>query len=413
MEDAPENAAAEQQPLLHAHAAAVAGAAPAGWPALDAAAPCAAQLRRPYVRASGSGPGLVAQSSGLPLCRICLEEDDPSALEAPCRCAGTQRFAHPQCIQRWVDEKGNLTCEICGTAYRGSYTPPPPRAPPVHRLTREERIALHQILSRLAGDAPIASDDGGGRGGGRAGDGEERPGFSWSATLATCALFLLLIHGSLDAGAPGGAAAGAAGPGAGAAGAEGFAPQPGAGGGMTRLDEAGPVLSAGAGLALAVGLLLLALWLATKLLLMTVPLLVMARMWRAPGGPGDGPALRVVAVARSGGGAAAAAGGAGGVGGGAAVVAVRSAVELQHLGGGGGGGGDPPAGGDAGARHPFIIALHALSRHELRRAHHLHQPGLGAAAAEGPAARGGGDGGGAGAAAAAGGMAGGRFAGMV
>jgi hypothetical protein len=44
-----------------------------------------------------------------PLARARLrrpQDDDPSALEAPCRCAGTQRYAHPACIQRWVDEKG-------------------------------------------------------------------------------------------------------------------------------------------------------------------------------------------------------------------------------------------------------------------------------------------------------------------
>ncbi|GFR40376.1 hypothetical protein Agub_g925 [Astrephomene gubernaculifera] len=59
------------------------------------------------------------------LCRICLEEDSVSNLEQPCACAGTQKYAHHECIQRWVNEKGHLRCEICDQQYRGSFTVPP------------------------------------------------------------------------------------------------------------------------------------------------------------------------------------------------------------------------------------------------------------------------------------------------
>lgn len=76
MQDVPEDASFEQQPLLPllpgAAVGAAAGAAPAGWPSPDAAPPSAAQQRRPFLRTSGGGPTLMAQSSGLPLCRICL-----------------------------------------------------------------------------------------------------------------------------------------------------------------------------------------------------------------------------------------------------------------------------------------------------------------------------------------------------
>ncbi|KAK4763818.1 hypothetical protein SAY87_013256 [Trapa incisa] len=48
-------------------------------------------------------------------CRICHEEELESSrsLESPCACSGTVKFAHRDCIQRWCDEKGNTTCEIC------------------------------------------------------------------------------------------------------------------------------------------------------------------------------------------------------------------------------------------------------------------------------------------------------------
>ncbi|KAG2429666.1 hypothetical protein HYH02_014004 [Chlamydomonas schloesseri] len=61
-------------------------------------------------------------------CRICLEEDALSNLEVPCACAGTSKYAHRECIQRWINEKGNLRCEICDQEYRGAYTVPPPGA---------------------------------------------------------------------------------------------------------------------------------------------------------------------------------------------------------------------------------------------------------------------------------------------
>ncbi|XP_075641370.1 uncharacterized protein LOC142613070 isoform X2 [Castanea sativa] len=59
-------------------------------------------------------------------CRICHEEELQSckSLEAPCACSGTVKFAHRDCIQRWCNEKGNTTCEICLQKYEPGYTAP-------------------------------------------------------------------------------------------------------------------------------------------------------------------------------------------------------------------------------------------------------------------------------------------------
>ncbi|KAF8378449.1 hypothetical protein HHK36_029789 [Tetracentron sinense] len=46
-------------------------------------------------------------------CRICQEEDDITNLETPCACSGSLKFAHRKCVQRWCNEKGDITCEIC------------------------------------------------------------------------------------------------------------------------------------------------------------------------------------------------------------------------------------------------------------------------------------------------------------
>ncbi|KAJ9140459.1 hypothetical protein P3X46_031105 [Hevea brasiliensis] len=67
-------------------------------------------------------------------CRICQEEDSISNLEAPCACSGSLKFAHRKCVQRWCNEKGDITCEICHQPYQPGYTAPPP-PPPIEDAT--------------------------------------------------------------------------------------------------------------------------------------------------------------------------------------------------------------------------------------------------------------------------------------
>ncbi|KAK4843303.1 hypothetical protein QYF36_006563 [Acer negundo] len=59
-------------------------------------------------------------------CRICQEEDSIKNLEVPCGCSGSLKFAHRKCVQRWCNEKGDITCEICHQPYHPGYTAPPP-----------------------------------------------------------------------------------------------------------------------------------------------------------------------------------------------------------------------------------------------------------------------------------------------
>ncbi|KAG5536606.1 hypothetical protein RHGRI_024135 [Rhododendron griersonianum] len=64
-------------------------------------------------------------------CRICQEEDSIKNLETPCACSGSlklcfNQFAHRKCVQRWCNEKGDITCEICHQPYHSGYTAPPP-----------------------------------------------------------------------------------------------------------------------------------------------------------------------------------------------------------------------------------------------------------------------------------------------
>ncbi|KAG2675596.1 hypothetical protein I3760_12G012100 [Carya illinoinensis] len=61
-------------------------------------------------------------------CRICQEEDSIKNLEIPCACNGSLKFAHRKCVQRWCNEKGDITCEICHRPYQPGYTAPPPHS---------------------------------------------------------------------------------------------------------------------------------------------------------------------------------------------------------------------------------------------------------------------------------------------
>jgi len=58
-------------------------------------------------------------------CRICQEEDSIKNLERPCTCNGSLKYAHRACVQRWCNEKGDTTCEICHEQYKPGYTAPP------------------------------------------------------------------------------------------------------------------------------------------------------------------------------------------------------------------------------------------------------------------------------------------------
>ncbi|KAF7808793.1 E3 ubiquitin-protein ligase MARCH2 [Senna tora] len=59
-------------------------------------------------------------------CRICHDEDEDSNMETPCSCCGSLKYAHRRCVQRWCNEKGDTTCEICHQQFKPGYTAPPP-----------------------------------------------------------------------------------------------------------------------------------------------------------------------------------------------------------------------------------------------------------------------------------------------
>ncbi|KAG8052043.1 hypothetical protein GUJ93_ZPchr0001g31540 [Zizania palustris] len=76
-------------------------------------------------------------SVSLRQCRICHDEEEEgeegcTAMESPCGCSGSLKYAHRGCVQRWCDEKGSTLCEICLQNFEPGYTAPPKKAQPAH-----------------------------------------------------------------------------------------------------------------------------------------------------------------------------------------------------------------------------------------------------------------------------------------
>lgn len=56
-------------------------------------------------------------------CRICLENAKGSELIYPCKCSGTQKYVHENCLRIWIttskDSRATINkCEICETKYQ-------------------------------------------------------------------------------------------------------------------------------------------------------------------------------------------------------------------------------------------------------------------------------------------------------
>eukprot|EP00884_Botryococcus_braunii_P016743 jgi/Botrbrau1/3752/Bobra.0363s0029.1 len=67
------------------------------------------------------------ETACLVFCRVCHEDEHPSNCVKPCACSGSMQYAHRSCIQDWINEKGDKTCEVCCCPYSGSYDDPPAR----------------------------------------------------------------------------------------------------------------------------------------------------------------------------------------------------------------------------------------------------------------------------------------------
>ncbi|XP_076894055.1 uncharacterized protein LOC143546235 [Bidens hawaiensis] len=98
-------------------------------------------------------------SAEIIFCRICHEAEFESSkpMESPCSCSGTLKFAHRDCIQRWCDEKGNTTCEICLQKFEPGYTSPPQ----LIQNHREVSIEVHEteVISSIVDQQEMIGEE--------------------------------------------------------------------------------------------------------------------------------------------------------------------------------------------------------------------------------------------------------------
>ncbi|CAM1505049.1 Fc.00g106860.m01.CDS01 [Cosmosporella sp. VM-42] len=75
------------------------------------------------------------QDSALGICRICRGEgtaEEP--LFFPCKCSGSIKYVHQDCLMEWLSHSQKKHCELCKTSFRFTklYAPDMPQSLPVH-----------------------------------------------------------------------------------------------------------------------------------------------------------------------------------------------------------------------------------------------------------------------------------------
>lgn len=75
-------------------------------------------------------------ADGVPaICRICRgEATETEPLFYPCKCSGSIKFVHQECLMEWLSHSQKKYCELCKTSFRFTklYAPDMPQSLPVH-----------------------------------------------------------------------------------------------------------------------------------------------------------------------------------------------------------------------------------------------------------------------------------------
>ncbi|EHK21160.1 uncharacterized protein TRIVIDRAFT_180677 [Trichoderma virens Gv29-8] len=92
----------------------------------------AAQPREPTRHDDGLG---AATDTAPSICRICRGEGTPAEpLFYPCKCSGSIKYVHQDCLMEWLSHSQKKYCELCKTPFRFTklYAPDMPQSLPVH-----------------------------------------------------------------------------------------------------------------------------------------------------------------------------------------------------------------------------------------------------------------------------------------
>merc|ERR1711934_525784 len=93
-------------------------------------------------------------------CRICRAGQEEGDLIAPCRCSGSLRAVHHECLTKWITYRGrpttaplqatafvlsNKSCELCGAKFHLQWRVRPWRAWTLPHVNHSERLHLHVL----------------------------------------------------------------------------------------------------------------------------------------------------------------------------------------------------------------------------------------------------------------------------
>lgn len=112
----------------------------------------------PELAASSSAAGFVDQVQGHEeeeeenCCRVCCgPETEREPLFFPCKCKGSIKFVHQNCLERWLRTRGARNCELCGFAFQ--FEPVLAEDAPEPGIAESAKLILHgicQIYPKLA-----------------------------------------------------------------------------------------------------------------------------------------------------------------------------------------------------------------------------------------------------------------------
>lgn len=106
--------------------------------------------------------------SSVPICRICLcEEEDRSGnpLITPCKCAGTMKYIHIECLREWLNSKSTfkesnppgvktycwkaLECELCKIRFPDRIVNPEKQDQVINLISFEKPLTDYMVLESV------------------------------------------------------------------------------------------------------------------------------------------------------------------------------------------------------------------------------------------------------------------------
>ncbi|KAM9977262.1 hypothetical protein ACTFIR_011121 [Dictyostelium discoideum] len=86
-------------------------------------------------------------------CRVCRNGSTPdNPLSYPCKCSGSIKYIHQNCLLEWIQHSKSSSCELCGHPFRFTpiYSPNAPEFIPSHELFYEALIRFKWYIKKIS-----------------------------------------------------------------------------------------------------------------------------------------------------------------------------------------------------------------------------------------------------------------------